>query len=44
MAAFRRLWAEGVNLPDLAERMGRPDYEVALLVMDLAERGEIGGR
>lgn len=44
LAEFKRLWRQGVKLPELAEQLGRPDYEIALLVMDLAERGEIGGR
>lgn len=44
LATFRRLWRQGVSLLEIAERLGRPDYEVAILVMDMAERGEIGGR
>lgn len=44
LAEFKRLWRQGVKLPELAEQLGRPDYEIALLVMDLAERGEIEER
>lgn len=44
LSTFRRLWRQGVSLLEIAERLGRPDYEVAILVMDMAERGEIGGR
>lgn len=41
---FKRLWRQGVKLPELADRLRRPDYEIALLVMDMAERGEIEER
>ncbi len=43
LVEFKRLWRGGVDLLEMAERLRRPDYEVALLLVDLAERGEIGG-
>ncbi len=41
---FNRLWLEGVPLTGIARALQRPDYEVAVLVIDLAERGRIISR
>ena len=44
LETVRQLRAEGAKIWTVAETVGRPDYEVACLIMDLEERGEIGGR
>lgn len=44
LETVRLLRAEGAKIWTVAETVGRPDYEVAALIMDLEERGEIGGR
>lgn len=41
---FNKLWRSGVPILNIAGALQRPDYEVALLVMDLAERGTIKSR
>ncbi len=41
---FNKLWRSGVPILNIADALQRPDYEVALLVMDLAERGRIISR
>jgi len=38
---FRDFWDRGLNGLEIANRMGRTSTEVALLIIDQAERGEI---
>lgn len=38
LETVRRLRAEGAKIWTVAEVVGRPDYEVACLIMDLEER------
>ena len=39
LETVRRLREEGARVWEVAEAVGRPDYEVAVLIMDLEERG-----
>jgi hypothetical protein len=39
LETVRLLRAEGARVWEVAETVGRPDYEVAALIMDLGERG-----
>ena len=39
LETVRLLRAEGAKVWTVAETVGRPDYEVAVLIMDLEERG-----
>ena len=39
-----KLWDEGVHVCDMSHTLRRPIVEIAILVMDLAERGVIKNR
>jgi hypothetical protein len=39
LETVRRLREEGARVWEVAKEVGRPDYEVACLIMDLEERG-----
>ena len=39
LQAFRSMWMSRVPMPDIAERLGCSAAEVALLVIDQAEKG-----
>lgn len=39
LETVRLLRKEGAKIWTVAETVGRPDYEVAVLIMDLEERG-----
>lgn len=39
LETVRRLREEGARVWEVAKEVGRPDYEVAALIMDLEERG-----
>ena len=42
LETVRGLREKGAKVWEVAEAVGRPDYEVAVLIMDLEERGVIG--
>lgn len=41
---FRELWNDGENIEEIAEQLKRKPFEVALMVMEQAERGRIEQR
>ncbi|MCP1124588.1 helix-turn-helix domain containing protein [Bacillus sp. 3103sda1] len=41
---FRKLWNEGMSLPELAKRLRRHQTEVALLILDQADKYQIKSR
>lgn len=44
LETVRLMRAEGAKIWTVAETVGRPDYEVAVLIMDLEEGGKRGGK
>ena len=40
----RKLWAYGLHIAEIAERLGRDVDEVAVLIMDLARKNKIRRR
>lgn len=44
LETVRLLRAEGAKIWTVAKVVGRPDYEVAALIMDLEEGGKRGGK
>lgn len=40
----QQLRKKGAKVWEVAEAVGRPDYEVAILIMDLVEQGEVKPR
>lgn len=44
LQTFLRLWKEGKPIWEIAEQIGRPIKELAILIIDLAEREEIRPR
>lgn len=41
---FEQLWLDGVSVRDIGEELGRPEVEVALLVIDRRMNGKIERR
>lgn len=41
---FREMWEEGLSLPAIAKELKRKQNEVAVLILDQAEKGKIQPR
>lgn len=41
---FRTLWKSGCHIEDMAKKLNRRPAEVAMLIIDQADRGKIGKR